>query len=583
MSFSGQIWPIAFEVSQKEASNLKVLISNTARPVIQEDNNGPVLNFPRPSREKDRVSYLGINFENSPQGFHRLWTLYKASLYHLSAHAAVSDFSIYGTWAQLKDANTAKFSATLVEDSASQAYLKKYWPHLLPNIAYGSALSIGLMKKVTHIANPATKAMAATLSQVTTGGLNGEVSRPLAQDAVEIASKLEHFEASLRNNLPLTAEGFTDKTQVASSQERRLGVADFIYWKLVQYGHTPECPSLPYTESYGPCSIFSPKLADFMSSAPLLPAVWRVLTDGSSQNSESPSPDEIDKDEITAIYDTWLESQEKTRRIMEIISQVASRTHFESVEFPQEDYSEFIRIREQVSSIIQRVRDELSKARTIFDDDAGKESGVIDLSTAVQAVAAQKQERDYFFREEPLVRNDAWAILVDSSKSLQSFMPEVRGIAVCLEEVAKTLIGNPRSWGLYSFNKRFQIVKDFQEPFSNTIRERLGGIISASPTYLPDAILMATGILKNVASDSSKAILLVSDFYSFGYEGITDELAQSIRETKKHNVDLIGLGVNCSSRPQKAFTNFTVVDHPYNMLKHFVQSYLSYASTKAYT
>ncbi|MFQ5799756.1 MAG: hypothetical protein ACE5H0_13830, partial [Bacteroidota bacterium] len=382
MSFSGQVWPVVFEVSQKDASDLKVLVSNSfARPVLGEDDKGFVLNLPRPQQEKgDRISYLGIKFEYSAQGFQKLWTLYKASIYHLSAHAAVSDFSIYGTWASSKDTNTAKFSATLVEDAATQAYLKKYWPHLLPNIAYGSALSIGIMKKLTHIPNAATRAMAAVLSQTVTGNLKGEVSQSLALDANEIAFELANLEARFRNDLPHTAEGFTNKTQVTPSQERRLSVADFIYWKLIKYGHTPECPNLPYTESYGRCSIFSTRLADFMSTMPAdLPTVWQVLTDGSPQDSKNPLLPEVDKDEITAVYDAWIDSQEKTRRILETIIQIAAKTHFESIEFPQDDYSEFVRIREQVSSIIQRVRDELSKIRSTMDDDAGKESGLIDL------------------------------------------------------------------------------------------------------------------------------------------------------------------------------------------------------------
>ena len=89
---------------------------------------------------------------------------------------------------------------------------------------------------------------------------------------------------------------------------------------------------------------------------------------------------------------------------------------------------------------IRLVLDRLKMVRFTVDESQGKESGYVDIPMAIQVVASQSERNDVFIQEENELRSEAWAIVIDSSKSLETFQSEVRDIAVCLTEVAKNLI-----------------------------------------------------------------------------------------------------------------------------------------------
>lgn len=192
-----------------------------------------------------------------------------------------------------------------------------------------------------------------------------------------------------------------------------------------------------------------------------------------------------------------------------------SSARAEDFAFPKEDYAEFQRRRELLSSPIRRIMHQLRLLKNVSGEDFKQESGFVDLQEAIQVIASKSQRTDIFVREELQTREDTWSILIDASHSLNMFKGEVQGIALCLAEVAKTLILNQNSWGMYAFNNNFYIIKDFSERYDAHVRARIGGLTHGGFTYLPDAVLLAAKALTG-RLEEARVLVVVSDFFPAG-------------------------------------------------------------------
>jgi nitric oxide reductase activation protein len=178
-------------------------------------------------------------------------------------------------------------------------------------------------------------------------------------------------------------------------------------------------------------------------------------------------------------------------------------------------------------------------------------------------------------QEEVEKKSEAWAILIDSSKSLETLKGESRDIAVCLAEVARDLIPDQNSWAVYSFDERMYIVKDFMEIYGTTSKARIGGLHNGIKTYLPDAIRMATLRLANNAQNM-KVLLVASDGLPLGYDGIDSALIEAIEKANRAGIVLIGLGIG-SSQITKYFRSNCVIESPFDLMNHFVRTYYELA------
>jgi nitric oxide reductase activation protein len=179
-------------------------------------------------------------------------------------------------------------------------------------------------------------------------------------------------------------------------------------------------------------------------------------------------------------------------------------------------------------------------------------------------------------REELQTREDAWSILIDASHSLNMFKGEVRGIALCLAEVAKMLILDQNSWGMYAFNNKFYVIKDFSEKYDSRVRARIGGLTHGGFTYLPDAVLLAGQALTK-RLEESRVLVVVSDFFPAGYEDAEEKLEENIKKIERMGVGVIGIGVNSRAVKQYIRTS-CVVEGPYDLMKKFTKVFMEYST-----
>jgi hypothetical protein len=153
----------------------------------------------------------------------------------------------------------------------------------------------------------------------------------------------------------------------------------------------------------------------------------------------------------------------------------------------------------------------------------------------------------------------------------------VRGIALCLAEVAKMLILNQNSWGMYAFNNKFYVVKDFSEKYGARIRARIGGLAHGGFTYLPDAILLAAQALTK-RLEEARVLVVISDFFPAGYEGAEEKLKENIKKIQRMGVGIIGIGIN-STAVRRYIRHSCVVERPYDLMKKFTKAFIEYSSS----
>jgi hypothetical protein len=562
LSFFNFAWSTVNQITKKREDKLKIIIHDDLRyPYLGKDMRGFVLHLVKPKRlEGQYVSFQGLKFDlQNPTHKKIIWYLFKASVYHLGMHSQVSDFSLYSRWARGKNPNLTTFIISLLEDSIISKHLAGSFQWMIPEMAYANAISFLRIKSVKEIPNNLSRIMVSTLLRCSLGKVKGNLNDEMMTDIEAIASIFR-------------------KIAETPTLDERTDVAAKIYDALAVYGETFEIPSLLYTESHGTNDLFYkeyiPKEEEIQQ---LLPESLTALKpEDRDEEKLKATLQSLKEGEAQQIITSWQERETSKKKILKSYVEIGKDTPFEEFEFPSEDYIEFQRRREILGSPISRILYRLRLLKNVGGEDFRQESGYVDLQEAIQTIASKSQRTDIFAREELQTREDAWSILIDASHSLNMFKGEVRGIALCLAEVARLLILDQNSWGMYAFNNKFYVIKDFSEKYDAQIRARIGGLTHGGFTYLPDAILLAAQALTR-RIEEARVLVVVSDFFPAGYEGAEEKLRENIKKIERLGVGIIGIGVNSSAVKQYTRTS-CVVESPYDLMKKFTKAFMEFST-----
>jgi len=563
LNFFDFAWSTTLQVTNKPYSEIKIILHDDLRyPYLGKDEKGYVLHLIKPKRlDNTHVAFQGLKFNlQNPTHKKIIWYLFKASVYHLSLHTLLSDFSVYSKWARGKQLNLATFVISLVEDAIINKNLKNFYEWMIPETVYANVISYLRMRNAEELSNDVSRIMASTLLSYNLGKVKGEVKNDLRIDVEAITSMLQ-------------------KIGEKPTADEKIDYATKIYDALSVYGQTFEVPSMLYTESHGTNDMF------YNQRIPEEGEIQALLT----ETLKTVRPEFANEQKLNAALQTlggndahraltgWLEREKTQLKILKEYIENGKNTQFEDFTFPMEDYAEFQRRREVLGSPIRRILHQLRLLKNISGEDFKQESGFVDLQEAIQVIASKSQRTDIFVREELQTREDTWSILIDASQSLNMFKGEVRGIALCLAEVAKLLILNQNSWGMYAFNNKFYIIKDFTEKYDARVRARIGGLTHGGFTYLPDAILLAAQALKGKLEEA-KVLVVVSDFFPAGYEDAEEKLRENIKKVERMGVGIIGIGVN-SSAVKRYIRTSCVVEDPYDLIKKFTKAFIEFSAS----
>jgi len=542
---------------------MKILLHDELRyPYLGRDGNGYVLHLIKPKRlDEKHVLFQGLKFNlQNPTHKKIVWFLFKASVYHLCMHLELSNFAAYSKWGRGKNPHMATFVISLVEDAIINKRIANTFPWMQPEIAYANTISFLRMRDVAELPNDSSKIMVSLLQNYNIGKVKGKPKDYILIDAEAATSILKRLEEN-------------------ATFEERLDAATKIYDAINIYGETFEVPSLLYTESHGTNDLFYepliPKEEEIQQT--LSEALRALSTEAPSGEKLNEALQGLKESEAQQALTAWREYEEAKSKILRGYAEVGKGTKFDDFAFPTEDYSEFQRKRELLSSPIRRILHQLRLLKNVGGEDFRQESGFVDLQEAIQVIASKSQRTDIFVREELQTREDTWSILVDASHSLSLFKGEVQGIALCLAEVARMLILDQNSWGLYAFNNKFYVVKDFSEKYDAHVKARIGGLVHGGLTYLPDAVMLAAQALTK-RLEESKILVIVSDFFPAGYDSAEEKLKENIKSIEKKGIGVIGIGVN--SRAVRNYVRVNcVVEEPYELMKKFTKAFMEYNSS----
>ena len=579
-------WLTSFQITKKSHDQVKILLRDDIKySMLGKEERGYIICLAKPKRIADKhVSYLGLLFDLENEAHRRfLWQMFKASVFHLSMHVAVPNFEAYSEWSEDKNIDLSTFVASMIEDATVRACLKTLWIPFVNDVAVANTVSYLKMKPAHLIPNSTLRLMSSVISQFTLGTIKGQVPDRLRNDANEIVSALDSIEAVVQKNLLRTTETEYKENLARGSSDLahdyKIALADIVYKTLSRYGETSEIPAPLYTEQHGSNSIF------YGNDVPSEKEVKNKLENAMNALKSTTNGDEAQNsllekaldNEIAQIFSTWEAKEAAQNKILESYRLLGSNSRFRDFEFPREDLSEYIHGKAILSSPIRRVLEKLRLHKNQTGEDYRHEVGLLDMQEAIQVIASKSQRTDVFVRDELQSREDTWAILVDASHSLDFFTGEVRGIALCLSEVARDLFQNQNAWSEFAFSDKFYIVKDFTENYTNRIRARVGGLEHGGMSYIPDALLLAAEALKR-RTEEMKLLVVVSDFFPSGYIDAEDRLIQCVKKIEKSGMGVIGVGVK--SRAAKSYFKLNcVVENPYELMKKFVEAFFAFSSS----
>lgn len=533
-------------------------------PSLSGDGKGVVVRLPVPKVIDEKFYQIqGLYLDQDSAGWDTAWRCFRASLFHLSLHAAYSDFKVYANWARAKDVGAATFAVALAEDLNIMNQAKAKWPGVVADLAYASYLSALRLSDLDGIAD--TPVRVATKALLGSAGLfRSSGSRLTRDEDKDVLAANERARIAVEES----AKG---KDRAARLTE----AAQAVYSLVTESGGLGEVPYFPFTDAHGPCDLFEGKLLE-TGEGKAAALLGSALAHVGLKEDTTPG-DQLfvsESRELLAGEETAVARVAKMRSFYE---DLISPTRLEGLEFPKGDYGTFMRVRSELAGPIKNVRDQLMMVRNVLDDVSGHDAGAqLDTQAVMQVMATGTARTDVFEQLVPTYKDEAWAILIDASKSTSSFAQETKGIATCLAEIAGKMIKQRSQWAMFAFNNSIEVIKDFSEDYGMVSKARIGGLVQRSTTLLPDAIQVAYKAL-NTRDASVKILVVVSDGYPSGYNGIDKKLVQVIKDVSKTSIYLMGVGVDSTAIKQYFPVN-CVMSTPYEMMKTFVKSYfeLSY-------
>ena len=489
--------------------------------------------------ESDEIWLHGLKFNHDDDGKEDSWNLFKASVIHLSAHVAVSDFSMYSDFRRSKQDVLANFVMSLIEDIRVRYFLKKLWPGVMTVISAANYICNPRLKKGPGLGSPIRVAASGLLSAILSDNL--EVSGKIGNVTRTVLSALTDLEKNTQSR----------KTPylIDSDQTFILNIAELCYSTMEPLGKIFETPALPYAESYGRNTLFTPSPITLDRAV-----VARVGEDDSFQ--------------VWREWESIIDAENGLIRQHEV---GLKGSRLKSILFPRYDIVEYQRQRDDLSGTIARIGSQLAGMSNVYEEEGQHKSGILDLPEAVAAIAGGKEVEEVFIREELGGRSESISILIDMSKSLYSSRIPAHKSGIVLAEVANRIMIPPNTWSMFGYNDRFYILKDSQENFGKKIKARIGGIQQGGITLTPDALrLVASSLAEEIAD--MKTIVLVTDGLATGYSSIDTDLKETVQKLAKTGINLIAIGLQ--SKRVKSFAKYaTTVKGPYDLARQFVGTY----------
>jgi hypothetical protein len=500
-------------------------------PKFHEDEMGFTAVLPMPRLTEESISFLGYEFPNDVQSQHRIVRLFRAMVYHLSAHALTSKYDDYRDWGAAKNPLLRSFVISLLEDLRINAFIGEWFPDRLSELAYACANALSRFRNIENVRIQATRIMASLMIYANTG-LRRFVSERERGLVDELFGAMDVYKTAIRVSL---------REEKENLRTEQLEAADRIYEAILEHGPLIEAPSMPFTEDLGSCSLFpKARVGPQDSVDQLLEECLAGMGARRAGDFRRPGRRAGEAEDLMVFESHFLE-KEKERKILSRYDEFLVMSRFRSMSFPDQDYTGYIRAKARCKNETNRLIETLLNAMNAYMEDIRKLYGVVDLADAIQVIASKSDREDIFLLDEKIQKSFAWAVLIDASASMRHIRDYVLELGIVLAESAGKVLLDQNCWGVYAFNDSFYVIKDFTERYSTKVRSRLGGLKFRGVTYMPDALEMARRMIR-VRNEDTRIVVVISDGWPYGYPNIYTASGDAIKQLEAGDVVVIGIG-----------------------------------------
>ena len=491
-SFYDTVYKIFYKFSQTSPQQVPLILSkNTIYPVL-ELNPTLKITVPLPVLVNEKYIFEGMIFEDSDESRKSLWTLFLSTIYHLAAHAAVSDYEIYHDWKKNETVYLRWQVIDFIEDVKAQKYLEKNDEDVWKNhMAVNTSLLENIEKEnLQHTSNK--------------------------------KEKLYKFEEDKNKINEIKIEILSSKDETGTEI---LSIADFLYAnrKLLE-------------------RILLPNMERHKER-------WAIKFEKDSPNLK---PFGVFAEMTTNLDELWQTDRQAKTRLLRKYQKHLKNLRFDKVIVPLGDLHAYEEVKNSVLPMSRRIRQQLRLVANLNDYPKIDQIGYVDMQMAIQAIASEGASTDIYERDDLRRGDEAWVILVDTSASMHLRFEKIREFAVCIAECANDLTGKSENWAIYSFDSDFHIIKDFRERYNDEVKARLGLIKNGGLSLLPDALHLAYKLLAEDPREK-KYIFLLTDGHPSGYDRIHEAFSKIIKKTEVSGISLVGIGLTKKSTHRFAY------------------------------
>jgi hypothetical protein len=517
--FFDYVYKIFYSFAEVKPQDAGIIFSRTSIYPVLESIRNPMMVVPVPKLVNEKFVFEGMVFENTPEDRKNMWSLFLATIYHLSSHAATSPYSKYEKWVKRKTPDVCWQVIDFIEDILADRYLYHKNEEIWQNID-------NMGKHILENIKARDKRILA--------GNSGTAFQTICNNSTVASARDEIIQN-------IGKAGF---------EEKLLSIATFLY----KNQESIKKVTLPFQDHHK--RSWSPKIEQ----------------DGLQFEPFGEFANHIEKLDYHWENNQWLK-----RKILRRYSKYLKGLNFDSIIIPIGDLKAYEEIKLRTMPMLRRIRQQIRMVSNLVDDPKIDQIGYIDMQMAIQAVASEGATTDIFERDELRRGEEAWVILIDKSASMQLRFDKLQEFTVAVSESANELTGKQDAWALYSFDNNFYVIKDFKERYNQETRARIGDIKQGGLSLLPDGLELAARILMDDPRER-KFIFVITDGHPSGYDRIHEAFSKTVKKTEISGITLIGIGI--TKAITKKFKNSARATDLKELVIKFITAYKTASSSE---
>ena len=406
---------IFYGVAKKDEENVDFILSNKKDFPYFITKPRLMAVVPIPKLVEEKFYFQGFIFDQYEKQSSGLWSLYLASIYHMGAHVAVSNFDIYKDWKQTKTQEHAIKVVDFIEDTRAESYLKENF-------------------------SSAAKVIEELDTKYTTYFQN------IFSDSNVGKNKFSKFFLPDENKIILSI-----KEKIVANINDSSNLIEYANL-LYENRHLLNSVTLPYHDHVN----------EFLSSKIFKPIKFEPYDDFQKTCS--------------LLNQTWINEIKKQRKILHNYKKLSKELRFDEINFAPENFSEYMRLSSETAEFVKKLKTKLKFVTNIVDSPKSDQVGILEMQKAIQAIASKNPDIEMFERDEERRKPESWSIILDSSASMEGKFHDLRKFALCLSEAADEVSSVNGQWSLSAFNNNFYVIKDSAERYGQQVKSRFGGI-----------------------------------------------------------------------------------------------------------